>query len=122
MIAKKFCTGGYAEAELAKSVGAQWDSSLYMPYLILIIGAIAIISILYIFLGIRGIKQADGKAKKYGHITLATVLLVIDLISCVFGLMNMQNGQVNEIESVRSILMTVLLFLYVSDAKALKED
>ena len=56
MVAIDFFSGNYSEELLAKTVGSQWNSGLYIPYLIFALGIVAITVILYIFLGIRGIK------------------------------------------------------------------
>ena len=121
-VAIDFFSGNYSEEALSKALGNQWNSGLYMPYLICVIGIIAISIILEIFLGIRGIKQADGKVNKYGHITLATVLFVLDFISCIFGILAIRNKTVDASSFSQSTLVTITLFLYISSAKALKEN
>lgn len=121
-VAIDFFSGNYSEEALSKALGNQWNSGLYMPYLICVIGIIAISIILEIFLGIRGIKQADGKVNKYGHITLATILFVLNAISCISGIFNIMNNKVDSLSFSQTIVMTLLLFLYISNAKALKEN
>ena len=120
-VAIDFFSGNYSEEVLAKTVGSQWNSGLYIPYLIFAIGIVAIFILLDIFLGIRGIKQADGKVNKYGHITLATILFVLDAISCVFAILSMKNKTIEAVSFSQNTVITLLLFLYISSAKALKE-
>ena len=122
MVAIDFLSGNYSEELLAKTVGSQRNSGLYIPYLIFAIGIVAITVLLYIFLGIRGIKQADGKVNKYGHITLATVLFVLDVISSIIGIFSMMNKTIEADSFSQNIVITILLFLYISSAKALKEN
>lgn len=121
-IAIDFFSGSYSEEALSRAIGSQWNSALYIPYLVIFMAIVVIFNLLYVFLGIRGIKQANGKVNKYGHITLATVLLVLDLISCIFGIFAIKNKTVDVSSFSQSTLVTITLFLYISSAKALKED
>ena len=121
-IAIDFFSGNFSEETLSKAVGGQWNSALYVPVLVAFIAILAFFILLYVFLGIRGIKQADGKVYKYGHITLATVLFVLDFISCIFGILAIRNKTVDASSFSQSTLVTIILFLYISSAKALKEN
>ena len=121
-IAIDFFSGNFSEETLSKAVGGQWNSALYVPVLVVFIAILAFFILLYVFLGIRGIKQAAGKVNKYGHITLATVLFVLDFIFCIFGILAIRNKTVDASSFSQSTLVTITLFLYISSAKALKEN
>ena len=54
--------------------------------------------------------------------SLATVLFVLDFISCIFGILAIRNKTVDASLFSQSTLVTITLFLYISSAKALKEN
>lgn len=117
-----FFSGKFSEAELSKSIGSQWNSELYIPMLIFTIGVAVIFMLLNIFLGVRGIKQANNKVTKYGHITLATVFFVFDVISCIYEIFALKNNSAYNFAFSQNTVSAILLFLYISSAKALRDN
>lgn len=86
------------------------------------IGIITIIVLAELFLGIKGLKQAKGKAKGMGHITLAKVAFAFYVIGTIMLVVDFINKKQDVISLLTSIGSALIIYLYIKSAKALKEN
>lgn len=86
------------------------------------IGLLVIIVLAELFLGIKGLNEVKGKGKGTGHITLAKVVLVFYVIGTIFGIIDFINTKQDIVSILTSIGSTLIIYLYIRSAKALRKN
>lgn len=98
-----------AEANATKETAAIVLSS--------VIGASTLIYLVTLFVGIMGIRQADGKCRGGANIKLATILLVLNIVGLAGDIFNMISGQADIQYLCQSLIYAAFLYPYIRCAK-----
>lgn len=70
------------------------------------------------YIGFKGLRQANGKCKGGANITLAKIMLVINILSLAFNIYDLIQGNRNIDSLCQSLIYTSFLYPYIKGAKA----
>ena len=82
---------------------------------------VGISTLLYVYLGIKGLRQSEEKGKGKGNIVWAKLLFVLGLMSVIMSVISLTNGQISASSFVSSLASLVIIYYYMKYAKEVVE-
>ncbi|MGN1089830.1 MAG: hypothetical protein ACI4Q6_05460 [Huintestinicola sp.] len=83
----------------------------------IVIGVNALIYLATLFVGIVGIRQADGKCKGGANITVAKILFALNMIGLVFDIISVVSGQPDIQYLCQTLIYVSFLYPYIKCAR-----
>lgn len=105
-----------------QSIKDAWEGISHEVMLGSIIGILAVVTLVYLYLGIMGLLQAKGKIKGKGHIVFGKVLFVICAIFTVIDIIFLIQQKSDVLTLCQSVASTAIMFSYVQSATILRKQ
>ena len=105
-----------------QTVKEAWTGISHEVMLGSIIGLLAVVTLVYLYLGIMGILQAKGKIKGKGHIVFGKVLFVLCAILTVINIIYLIKQKSDVLTLCQSIASTAIMFSYIQSATILRKQ
>lgn len=105
-----------------QTIKEAWKGISHEVMLGSIIGILAVVTLVYLYLDIMGILQTKGKIKGKGHIVFGKVLLVICAIFTVIDIIFLIQQKSDVLTLCQSVASTAIMFSYVQSATILKKQ
>lgn len=86
------------------------------------IGGTVIASLLKLYLGVKGINQANGKIKGKANIVWAKIIFYLSLVSVISGIMSITKGKQSISSFITSIVSLIVIYIYMTAAKEVVEE
>ena len=96
--------------------------SLVKTVIYIMAGIVALIVICEVFLGVKGLRQANGSGSGSSHIVLATIALVVSALGLIVQIVSAFQGNLEWLTLLRSSTSVLIVIGYLQVALAVKKQ
>ena len=107
--------GKYNVKEIADE--AKVSETVAMISLIVSLALVALVILAYLYLGIKGLNQANGKCEAGANITIAKIFIVLNAISLLSDILGIVKGSQDYGTLTKDIINMCILFPYIKCAQ-----